>query len=343
MSKNNDQRWKIDKSLDEGGQAHTYLVTDTTGEYEGVWVMKRLKNPNRIGRFRREIQAGLSLSHPNILQIIDHDLDAKKPYLVSEYCSGGPLSKMDISNHSIVDKLHLFEAICSAVGHAHSNRIVHRDIKPDNIFLREDGTPVVGDFGICYLDEGDERLTETQEAAGPRLYIAPELEDGRTDSISPKSDVYSLGKLLYWLVSGGQIFSREKHREPRYDLVARNADASIHFIYELLDKMIVNDYSLRLPDANVVEENIKTIIRRILMAAHPIDITAPQQCLYCGIGNYQIVQAEGDYADVHPQNAEGIGLGFSGDRHYFMFACDYCGNVQIFSVKHVQDRNVWKR
>jgi serine/threonine-protein kinase PpkA len=147
-------RWKREKSLSGGGQGDVYLVTDSTGEYEGVWVQKLLRNRNRIARFKREIKAGLDLSHPNVIKVIDYDIESDRPYLVAEYCSAGALGNTDLSRYTIVERLSMLTSICRGAGHAHSKGIIHRDIKPDNIFFREDGTPVVGDFGICFVDDG---------------------------------------------------------------------------------------------------------------------------------------------------------------------------------------------
>jgi len=146
-------KWIIKKSLPEGGQAYTYLVgnvDDTSGK---LFVLKRLKNIARKDRFLREIEALQKLSHPNIIRIIDFDYKNDPPYIVTEYCEGGPLSKLDLKQYSILEKLKILELICTGVGYAHEKGFIHRDLKPDNIFLRKDGrTPVVGDFGII-LDQ----------------------------------------------------------------------------------------------------------------------------------------------------------------------------------------------
>jgi serine/threonine protein kinase len=337
------ERWKRIGNLPGGGQAFTHLVIDTTGEYPGTWVQKRLKNPARIERFKKEIKAGLELSHPNVIRVIDYVLEADRPYLVAEYCSHGTLGDADLSQLSIIERLRLFASITRGVAHAHSQKppIIHRDIKPNNIFIREDGTPVVGDFGICFIDEGGERLTVVDEVMGPRWFVAPELEDGRTDEIGPWSDVYSLGKLLYWMIAG-RIFSREKHREPKYDLTQNQWDASNFFIYALLDKTIVREPEHRLLDAGVALKEIEGIIRRILMNAHPINIRERQACTYCGIGDYQLLEAEGRYKPYVPKDSKHIGPGYQGDRDYFVLVCDHCGNVQSFRPDRTKDPDVWK-
>jgi serine/threonine protein kinase len=202
-------KWKTIRSLSEGGQAHTFIVVDEVAP-QSEYVLKRLKNVERVARFTSEVEACLQLDHPNIIRIVDHSFEAKRPFLVTEYCSNGTLAGINLTELSMAEKLHIFKQICEGVAYAHEKRITHRDLKPENIFLRENFSPVVGDFGICFIDSGGERFTLLDEAVGPRLYIAPELEDGIAETIRPSSDVYSLGKILYWLITG-RIFSREKH------------------------------------------------------------------------------------------------------------------------------------
>jgi serine/threonine protein kinase len=216
-------RWKIQEQLPEGGQAHTYRVVDLKGDGKTPYALKRLKNvTKRLERFRAEIEALRSLAHPNVIKLIDFDIEGEHPFFISEFCAGGNLAQnIGQFSHDPLHALTLFIQICDGVAEAHHRGIIHRDLKPTNILLRTaEGPPVVADFGLCYIESG-ERHTLTEEAVGPRLFIAPELEDGRTSDsdITPASDIYSLGKLLYWLITGGSIFSREKHREPRYNLV----------------------------------------------------------------------------------------------------------------------------
>lgn len=110
-----------------------------------------------------------------------------------------------------------FKLICAGVEHLHKAGIVHRDLKPENILMFS-GTPKISDFGIC-LVANENRLTSTSEAVGPRFYMAPELEDGKNLDVSPSADVYSLGKILYFIFSKGKIFSREKYNQPKFNWV----------------------------------------------------------------------------------------------------------------------------
>ncbi len=273
----------------EGGQAHTFLVKDIRGATQSLYVLKRLKNIKRLERFKREIEAVRNLNHENLVRFIDFDLDDKAPYLVTEYCTGGSLAEArPFWQDSPAKALTLFQQICAGVAYAHAQKIIHRDLKPENIFLRtETGPAVVGDFGICFIDDGD-RVTLVDEAVGPRLFIAPELEDGRVSSVSARSDTYSLGKILYWLLSGGKVFSREKHRDRSFDLKKENADTILGWdnvymehVNRILDVMVTPNPEER-QDVHVISILAKRAQRLIAKEFTPIVPGLRQPCTYCG-------------------------------------------------------------
>lgn len=334
-------RWEMVSSLGEGGQAHTFLVNDLKGEGQSSYVLKRLKNNNRIERFKREIEAVRNLSHENIVNLIDFDLEDRRPYLVMEYCNGGSLAKSEpFWRVSPIRTLFLFEQICRGVAYAHSQGIVHRDIKPENIFLRtKDGPAVVGDFGICYFVEDGERFTITEEAVGPRLFIAPELEDGRAQDISPKSDVYSLGKLLYWLLSG-RLFNREKHRERAWDLKGYNEDSLLGWdniymehVNRLLDFMIVSEPERRRELDNIIIL-LKQTKRLVAKEYTPIDEHIKQPCTYCGQGFYVLEAKE----NIDVRN---FGFATVGAPTWRIFVCNTCGHVQAFRLDKAKNIDWW--
>jgi serine/threonine protein kinase len=325
------ERWKIAESLGEGGQAQTFLVTDIRGQGEIRYVLKRLKNLTRIERFKNEVEAIRNLSHENIVSLIDFDLEAEKPYLVMEYCAGGSLSQAkSFWRDSPVRALEIFQQICSGVACAHSHEppIIHRDLKPDNIYLRStEGPAVVGDFGICYLEKDGTRITLTEEAVGPRLFMAPELEDGRLDDISPKSDIYSLGKLLYWLLSGGKIFSREKHRDPNFDVYMEHVN-------RLLDRMIVDDPKKR-ADIDQVLSLSHIVMRLVSREFNPIAKGVQHPCTYCRYGHYQLRAA-------NSTQVRNFGFNVVGTSDWRMLVCDVCGHVQSFRVDMAQQKEWWE-
>lgn len=338
-------KWQIIKSIGGGGQSDAFLVKDSTnpGDSE-VYVLKRLKNIDRIGRFKREVEVGLRLDHPNILRVIDFNLDGGTPYLVTEHCDGGDLEKGARSLElDLAGSLKTFFEICKGVAYAHDNGVIHRDIKPSNIFLAGlEKRPVVADFGICFISEEDgSRLTLTEEAVGARNYIPPELEDGRAEKIYPSSDIYPLGKLLYWLLTR-QDFAREKHREPEYDLVKKFGPKLEH-VNKLLDKMIVADPTKRFTSAVELLKQVEEVRLLLERNFNAIGAGIEQRCIYCGKGNYQSSidanRFEGDR--VGRTELENFGLTPRGFSRVKVFICDHCGNVQIFRPDRSKNPQIW--
>jgi serine/threonine protein kinase len=335
------KRWKVQKSLNEGGQAHTFLVADMHQSTSPSYVLKRLKSLKRIDRFKREVDACLTLNHTNILKIEDKELESEPPYFVAEYCQGGALSQSTILQSGLLHKLSLFAAICEGVSHAHSQNIIHRDLKPDNIFLRNDLVPVVGDFGLCFVDEDGERVTMTNEQVGSRFYMAPELASGRTDEITPAADVYSLGKVLYWMLAG-RIFDREIHRTAYYDLTKNQTAPDLFFVYELLDKTIIENPSKRLSNAGELLAVVNKTIRLIEKKAHVLNLNTPQECNYCGLGSYRVVANSTSLNDRSGStDVHNFGFVLVGMPQWLVMVCDHCGNVQIFRPDYVKSDTPW--
>ncbi len=166
-------------------------------------------------RFRIERQALANLDHPNIARLLDGGTtDNGTPYLVMDYINGTPIdSYCDGRNLRTVDRLELFRSVCGAVHYAHLNLTIHRDLKPSNIMVTEDGTTILLDFGIAkLLDPTSPEYAEDQTRSGSRFftpeYACPELLRGET--VTTASDVYSLGVVLYRLLTGHRPYRLEQ-------------------------------------------------------------------------------------------------------------------------------------
>jgi hypothetical protein len=317
--------WELVKPIGEGGQGWTYTVRRKSDQEGNYFVFKRLKNGDRADRFRDEIKALRTLEHPGILRIEDDGTIEDKPYYIAEYCENGDLSKRNLAALSALEKLLLFRQICLALAAAHNANVVHRDIKPSNILVRADGTIAVGDFGLCLHLGAEERLTRTEEAVGAQNYIAPELEGGRREDVNPAADVYSLGKLLYFLFAGRSI-PRERHREQMFDLTnpaKGEPENGICFVYELLDKCIVEDPESRFKDGAELLTAVEGVIRRLTLNAHVLDLSVRQPCLFCVEGDYR------PFGGNQPSH-DGIAL-----------VCWKCGNMQRFNAPHTGWRAWW--
>lgn len=330
--------WKIVDSIKQGGQGQIHLVKDRNKpDSDRIYVLKQLINKKRLDRFKDEINTCIALEHSNIVHIVDFDLENKSPFMIMPYYEKGDLTNLNLDQLSINQKLSLFKGINKAAAFAHENNVVHRDLKPENIFLEDNLNPIVADFGLCFIDDEDgERFTLTEEAVGSRYYMAPEFAEGKIESVTKTSDVYSLGKILYWLFNG-KIFDRERHRDERYDLTKENPKREYYLINEFLDKMIVEDPNDRLADAVMVLDELNILIRRIDTGANCIGPEIPQTCIYCGVGEYKQIRNSISIG----QTVIGNIFKFVDDGEWLFFQCENCLNIQLFRAIMKGSINRW--
>jgi len=203
------ERYEILEILGEGGMAFVYKARDT--QLERFVAIKTLK-PNYVNqetfvdRFKREAKTAANLNHPNIVQIFDWGIE-KEPYFVMEYIEGNTLTSIIAKNKtiSLSDILFIGAQVSSGLHAAHQKGLVHRDIKPGNIMITPDGKVKVTDFGIVSLQNEESDITKTGSILGTASYISPEQAQGKPVSI--ESDLYSLGTVLYELITGKAPFS----------------------------------------------------------------------------------------------------------------------------------------
>ena len=203
------ERYEILQVLGEGGMAFVYKARDT--QLERFVAIKTLK-PNYVNqetfvdRFKREAKTAANLNHPNIVQIFDWGIE-EEPYFVMEYIEGETLTSIISKNKtiSLSDILFIGAQVSSGLHAAHQKGLVHRDIKPGNIMITPDGKVKVTDFGIVSLQNEESDITKTGSVLGTASYISPEQAQGKPVSI--ESDLYSLGTVLYELITGKTPFS----------------------------------------------------------------------------------------------------------------------------------------
>lgn len=204
LGKRLDGRYEIHELIGVGGMANVYRCTDTVDDREvAIKILKDeyLNNEEFIRRFKNESKAIAMLSHPNIVKVYDVSFGDMIQYIVMEYIDGITLKEY-IDQQGIIewkDVIHLTTQILKALQHAHECGIVHRDIKPQNIMLLQDGTIKVTDFGIARFSDKSTR-TMTEQAIGSVHYIAP--EQARGDATDGKTDIYSVGVMLYEMLTG---------------------------------------------------------------------------------------------------------------------------------------------
>jgi serine/threonine protein kinase len=184
-----------------------------------------------VARFEAERQALALMDHTNIARVLDAGTtDSGRPYFVMELVRGIPITQFcDENRLTLRERLELFFTICQALQHAHQKGVIHRDLKPSNVLVTlQDGTPIVKviDFGIAKA-LGHERLTEKTlctgfaQMIGTPLYMSPEQAEMSGQEADTRTDIYSLGALLYELLTGTTPFGKERLKEATYDEIRR--------------------------------------------------------------------------------------------------------------------------
>lgn len=207
--------YSVVSELGFGGMGAVYLAKRIDGKFDQLVAIKLLKREFNVENirqaFKREVEILSKLSHPNIARLLDTGITSDQiPYIVIEYVEGVPIDKYCVEKQlSIHEKLKLFNKVCDIVAFAHRNLVVHRDIKPSNVLVTSDGVPMLLDFGISKIiedDPADDRRPSTLLNAMTPEYASPEQING--ESLTTATDVYSLGVVLYRMLTGELPFAR---------------------------------------------------------------------------------------------------------------------------------------
>lgn len=199
--------YRLVERLGQGGMATVYKGYEAAlDRYVAVKVLPQFfaSDPSFTQRFRREAKAIAQLNHPNIIPIYSYGEQSGITYLVMQFVEGGTLKHERGQTHSPEEALRLLLPIARALGYAHGRGIVHRDIKPSNVLMAEGNWPMLADFGLAQMAESSMKLTGTGVGLGTPMYMSP--EQGRGDQVDARTDIYSLGIMLYELVTGDVPF-----------------------------------------------------------------------------------------------------------------------------------------
>jgi serine/threonine-protein kinase len=204
-------RYTIEERIAVGGMGTVYRARDT--RLSRTVALKLLKeglahDPRFVERFRREARSAAGLTHPNIAGVFDYGEEGGRHFIVMELADGRDLARLLLDEGPLpVDRaLRIAAATADALGHAHQMGVVHRDIKPANILVDEHDRVKVTDFGIARA-AGDSTITQTGTILGTAFYLSPEQASG--DNLGPHSDVYSLGVVLYEMLTGAVPFTAD--------------------------------------------------------------------------------------------------------------------------------------
>jgi serine/threonine protein kinase len=205
-------RYELSRRVGRGGMAEVYLARDRMLDRNvaiKILFPEFATDPSFVARFRREAQAAANLNHPNIVGVYDWGKERGTYYIVMEYVDGRTISDLLRTDGTIEPKkaAGIAAHVAAALGFAHRKGVVHRDVKPGNVLITEAGEVKVADFGIAraMTHSGEEHLTQTGSVMGTATYFSPEQAQGK--EVDPRTDLYSLGVVLYEMASGKPPFS----------------------------------------------------------------------------------------------------------------------------------------
>ncbi len=324
------------KPPDEGDiQGLTELVGALAEFDECFGALKRLKPEAREkARARMELEIGAlsKMDHPHLAEILDHN--AEEGWFVTRYYKNGSLAEdMRRYGGNALGALKAVRGVVDALAKMLEKKLVHRDVKPANIFVADDDHLVLGDLGLVFDLDAEGRLSSTMESAGTPDWMAPWAHVKRLEDTTSTLDVYGIGKVLYCLVAGRDKLNREYHREPGNDLETLFPDqAGMSAVNRLLDGCIVErEADCKYGEYPELLADIDSTIEAVALERREMPDEMGWLCRVCGQGNYRVKDYDPNTRSTQKSSLRDFGLEpTDGKRSYKIAICDRCGHVELF-------------
>ena len=264
-------RYEIIKTIGEGGMANVYLANDTILDRKVAIKVLRgdLSNDEKfIRRFKREALSVSNLSHPNIVEVYDVGEEDGNYYIVMEYIEGKTLKQLlqkrgALTLNEVID---IMTQLTDGLAHAHEAYIIHRDIKPQNIMIEDNGLVKITDFGIA-MALNSTQLTQTNSVMGSVHYLPPEQANGKGSTV--KSDIYSLGILMYELLTGSVPFKGDtaveialKHMKEKIPSIRKQNPTIPQSVEKIVLKATAKNPKNRYDNVRDMYKDLQTALQR---------------------------------------------------------------------------------
>jgi serine/threonine protein kinase len=280
-----------------------------------------------IGRLKNEIEL-LGGKRPGLVKLLKANEQEK--WIVTEFMFGGTLEDhLDIFKGDAVAALKAFKSVVEAAAYLHEEKIVHRDIKPANVFIGKEDNLVLGDMGIAYLPNQDNRITTTNERVGPRDYMPEWGNLGvRLEDVRPSFDVYMLGKFLWCMIAGRLRLPREWHKNEGLNLetIFPN-NRHMKNVNSILDKCLVDKEDRCLPSAKELLEIVDSTLNLFERGLTMLDQSGQLICQICGRGTYRT--AIKGHTIMPTYNEHNVNIG---SNNIQLFSCDVCHHYELFEL-----------
>ena len=265
------QRYKIVSELGHGGMADVYEARDVIFKREVALKIIKYENAKKIEnliRFQNEARFSAAFNHPNIVKIYDYGEYNNLPYIVTEFVRGQTIR--DVLDYkrcfSLNESCSIMMQLCDAVHEIHSKNIVHRDIKPQNIYYSSDGSIKLGDFGISILLGSGMNVSENRKIMGTAQYLAPELVYGEKPTF--QSDIFAMGITLFELLTGRVPFDAKDPHEVAIMQVEKEVPSPLKTnpdlpkeIEEIIFKAVNKDLNKRYKNVLDMKKDISALYR----------------------------------------------------------------------------------